>query len=300
MKWLELSIRTPPEFVEPLSQIFHRYGHGGVAVEEAGGFNPDEGESQPPQSEVVVRTYLPVDSTTDDRRSKIDLGVQLVRHVAPISRLDERVIDEEDWQESWKQHFDVLHIGRRVVICPTWREYEAGPSDIVVYLDPGMAFGTGHHPTTRMCLEALEAVVIPGCRVLDVGCGSGILAIAAAKMGAQNVICMEIDETAARVAAENVRHNGVEDKIRVFHGTLPATQAEKGGFDFVLANISANVLSDLAVELAGAIRSGGGAIVSGIIGERRDAVVAELGKAGLIVASESVDEDWIMLICDRN
>ena len=136
--------QVPQEFVEPLSQIFYRYGHGGVVGESEGGFNPDEGESASPDSWVTLKTYLPVNSTARERKARIDLGVRLVAHVSPISPLSQREIDEQEWQDSWKEHFDVLRVGRRLVVCPTWREYHPTATDIVLSLDPGMAFGTGH------------------------------------------------------------------------------------------------------------------------------------------------------------
>ena len=121
-EWLELSIETPPEYVEPLTEIFHRYGEGGVAVEQPGGFNPDEGESPPVPDRVVVKTYLPDDPTTDHRRSQIDVGVRLVAHLAPLTELRERRVSQSEWENSWKEFFHVLRVGERIVICPTWRE----------------------------------------------------------------------------------------------------------------------------------------------------------------------------------
>ena len=194
--WVELSVDTPPEYVEPLSEVFHRYGEGGVAVEQPGGFNPDEGESPRVPDRVTVKAYLPLDHTTDHRRAQIDVGVRLVGHLAPLSELRERVVTQDEWENSWKDFFDVLRVGSRIVVCPTWREHSPLAGDVIVRLDPGMAFGTGHHPTTRMCLEAIERILTPGDTVLDLGCGSGILTIAAAKLGAGKVVGLEIDPKA--------------------------------------------------------------------------------------------------------
>lgn len=218
MKWLELSVRTPPEFVEPLSQIFYRYGHGGVAVEVDGGFNPDEGESLSGDEWAMVTTYLPMNESLDERRGRIDVGVRLVAHVSDISPLQEREVEEEEWQNSWKEHFHVLKVTNRITICPTWRDHTPQSGEYVIMLDPGMAFGTGHHPTTRMCLEQLDALVEPGVDVLDVGCGSGVLSIGAARLGARHVFGLEIDSVAVNVAKQNVRDNGVEHTVRVLQG----------------------------------------------------------------------------------
>ena len=296
MQWLELSVTTPQEFVEPLSQIFYRYGHGGVAVEEDGGYSPDEGE-QPPQPDfVTVKTYLPVNSSTDERRNRIDLGVRLVAHVSETSALRERLLDEEEWQNSWKEHFHVLHVGRNVVIAPTWREYEAKVSDKVVTLDPGMAFGTGHHPTTRMCLEQLEELSPTGLDVLDVGCGSGILSIAAARLGARNVFGLEIDSVAVNVAKQNIRENGVEHTVRIVEGTLPHKEVQAAAYDVSIANISAKVIAEFARHLVGATKPGGLVIASGIILENKRSVEDALVSAGAVIQKTIVDTDWVTFL----
>lgn len=296
MKWVEFSIQAPPEFVEPLSQIFHRYGQGGVAVETAGGFNPDEGEKPPEDALVTLSTYVPHDERLDGRRAQIQIGVLLVGHVAPISELRERVLDEQDWQEAWKRHFHVLPVGQRVVIVPTWREYQATDSQIVVRLDPGMAFGTGHHPTTRMCLEELESLVQPGMAVLDMGCGSGILSIAAAKLGAMRVTGIEIEPTAVGVAAENVRLNGVEGIVEVHQGSLPHPAVPRASCGLVCANISAKVIGDLAGDLAAAAQLGAAILASGILKERLEEVSLRLLEVGVQVERTRADGDWVVLV----
>ena len=296
MKWLELSVRTPPEFVEPLSQIFYRYGHGGVAVETEGGFNPDEGETLSGDEWAVVTTYLPMNESLDDRRSRIDVGVRLVAHVSDISPLKERVVEEEDWQDAWKEHFHPLRASRRITICPTWREYTAQEGERVIMLDPGMAFGTGHHPTTRMCIEQLDAHVARGVDVLDVGCGSGVLSIAAARLGARHVFGLEIDSVAVNVAKQNVRDNGVEHTVRVVQGTLPHTDVKPASYDVAVANISAKVISEFAPHLVGAVRDGGKVITSGVLLNSKDMVAQSLADAGAELEQTFVDGDWVALV----
>ncbi len=299
MQWLELSVDAPAEFVEPLSHIFHRYGHDGVAMEELGGFNPDEGEVPPDPNHVRVTTYLPIDSTTKSRRGGIDVGVALVSHLCPISPLKERVVEEEDWEQAWKRHFHVLHIGERMVVVPTWREYVASESDIVIGLDPGMAFGTGHHPTTRMCMVLLEEFCTPEMRVLDVGCGSGILSIVAAKLGVASVVGVEIDEVAARSAAANITDNGVDGIVTVYQGTLTKSLIPTDGFDLVVANVSGKVVSELAVDMIGALRPGGRIIASGILDARQESVRQALASAGAVIESGVIDGDWIALVATK-
>ena len=245
MKWVELSVDAPSEYVEPISYLFYRYGHGGVATEEPAGHNPDEGEAPPAHDLITVKTYVPMDSSIDERRGRIDLGVRLIGHLTQISPLRERILEEDEWESSWKKHFKVLRVGRRIVIVPTWIDHRANKSDVVIELDPGMAFGTGHHPTTRMCLELLEDHIRPGVDALDVGCGSGILSIAAAKLGAGRVLGLEIEKMAAEVAESNVRQNGVSRTVRVGHGTLPDADTQAHSYDIAVANISSKVISEL-------------------------------------------------------
>ena len=296
MKWLELSVSAPPEFVEPLSHIFYRYGHGGVALEQEGGFNPDEGETPSDTAWVTLKTYLPINDSTDERRNRIDVGVRLVAHVGPVTELMARTVDEDEWQNSWKDHFHVLRVGRRMVVKPTWREYEPQPDDVVIVLDPGMAFGTGHHPTTRSCMEALERVVEPGASVLDFGCGSGILSIAASRLGASSVLGVEADSSAVRVAKQNARENGVEHNVRVVEGTLPRPEVGAGEFDVAVANISAKVVSESAGELVRAVKRGGYVIASGIIADNRGVVEDAMSAAGATLAEAVVDGDWVTLV----
>lgn len=296
MKWLELSVRTPPEFVEPLSQIFYRYGHGGVAVEQEGGFNPDEGETPSGDEWAVVTTYLPMNESLDERRGRIDVGVRLVAHVSDISPLQERVVEEEEWQNSWKEHFHVLRVSHRITICPTWREHKPQDGEHVIMLDPGMAFGTGHHPTTRMCLEQLDKLVNPGIDVLDVGCGSGVLSIAAARLGARHVFGLEIDSVAVNVAKQNVRDNGVEHTVRIVQGTLPHIDVKQSAYDIAVANISAKVVSEIGHYLVGAVNDGGKVIASGILLENKDGVIQALAQAGADLEQTLIDGDWVTLV----
>ena len=296
MKWLELSVKAVPEFVEPLSQIFDRYGHGGAVVELEGGFNPDEGEAPPARGTVTIKTYLPVDSTSEERAHRIDAGVRLVSQLAPVSPLQQRVLDEEEWQNQWKKHFHVLHVGRRIVVCPTWQDYSPKDSEIVIALDPGMAFGTGHHPSTRACLEELEYLVRPGMDILDLGCGSGVLSIAAAKLGAKSALGIDIDPTAVKVARQNVRFNGLARSIRIAQGSLPHPMAGAGNWDVAVANISARAVSSMALELVSTIRPSGTIVASGIVEDNRDGVEQAFRAAGGALQHAVEDGEWVTLV----
>ena len=294
--WIELSIETPPEYVEPLTEIFHRYGEGGVAVEQPGGFNPDEGETAPVPDRVTVKAYLPDDHTTAHRRAQIDVGVRLVAYMAPVTELRERRVGADEWQNGWREFFHVQRVGRRIVICPTWREHDARPDEVVIHLDPGMAFGTGHHPTTRMCLEIIERTVSPGDRVLDLGCGSGILSIASVKLGAARAVGLEIDPVAVSAGRGNIALNDAGDAIELIQGTLPSPSAPPASFDLVAANISARVVIDMANRLAECAADGATIIVSGVLNERADEVSAALSAAGVSVCERQEDGDWVALV----
>ena len=294
--WIELSIETPPEYVEPLTEIFFRYGEGGVAVEQPGGFNPDEGEEPPTPDRVTVKTYLPRDASADRRRAQIDVSVRLVAHLAPVSELRERLVSEEDWQDNWKEFFYTLRVGKRIVICPTWREHDPQPDDVVVHLDPGMAFGTGHHPTTRMCIETIERIMPRGARVLDLGCGSAILSIAAQKLGAESVVGLEIDPIAAGAGYSNVGMNDLRNSVDIVNGTLPSPKAPAEHFDLIVANISAKVIIDLAARVAECAAPGAKIIASGIIEKHVPDVTRALENTGMTIEDQLVDGDWIALI----
>ncbi len=296
MLWVELSIDTPSEFVEPLTQVFTEHGEGGVAIELPAGHNPDEGEEAPVPERVTVTTYIPHDNRLEGRYARIDTAVRLVAHVGDVSELRVRVIKEEEWQESWKEHFHVLRVGMRTVIVPTWRTYEPRENDVVITIDPGMAFGTGHHPTTRMCLELLETHVEPGDRVLDLGCGSGVLSIAAAKLGASDVLGLEIDPIAASVAERNVRENRVQNTVTTDEATLPHPQAKSDEYDLLVANVSAKVITELAEHIVEAVRSGGTLVFSGILDKQSTEVIERMLALGVQFDEGLTDADWVALV----
>lgn len=293
--WLELSVEAPPEFVEPLSQVFLRYGNGGVVVEELDGYLPDEGEL-PGQRRATIRTYMPLDGSAAARRGRIDVAVRLVAGLAPVSELAERVLPETEWRDAWKKHFRPLRIGRRVVVRPTWSADKPLECEATIWLDPGMAFGTGHHPTTRMCVEQIERTMTPGARVLDVGCGSGVLSIAAALLGASDALGIDIDPTAVEVAEENGRKNGVQSRLTFAAGSLPGPNVSPRSFDLTVANISAKVVSELASELVATLRPGGVLIASGVLVENSDRVRQALSDAGAAITDMVTEDGWVTLV----
>ncbi len=282
-----------------VTDLFERWGRGGAVVEQLA----DE-----PGSSRVKAYLLPEE---EESLRQIEIGLELLNRArqttspedsSPYRQLPQPQIHflaETDWAEAWKSSYQVFRIGRRLVIKPTWRDYSAQPGDIVIALDPGMAFGSGLHPTTRLCLEALEDHICPGARVLDVGTGSGILAIAAARLGASRVLAVDTDPLAVRIAQENIVLNQVQAVVDARQGTVPTSHLRPPGADLVLANILAETIVELAPALAASLAPEATLIAGGIITDRKDAVAASLMGNGLSILDERVDGDWIILIAHR-
>ena len=299
-RWLELSLHVPPEFVEPVAGLFRRYGQGGVVIEEPGGFNPDLGESPPAGRGATLRTYLPAAQRFRRNRERIHIGISLISHIHPLPPLREREVAEADWEESWKAHFPPLRVGRRLAVVTPFHAYAPRPGEEVVVIDPGLAFGTGHHPTTHHCLESLQRLVTPGCRVLDVGTGSGILAIAAAKLGAGRVVGLDTDPVAVRVSRANVRANGVARVVRCYPGSLPHPRVAAGATGLLLANVHARAIIGLAPMLRDALQPGGWLVAAGVLKEQLAQVRSALAGAGLQVRDELANDDWVTFLAGRS
>ncbi len=297
MDYLELTVQAPPELVEPLVQLFQHYGKQRVAVEEAGGYNPDEGEGPTEGAPVIVRTYLPKTRTATERRARIEVGVQLMGLIKPLSPLEVRIVTPYEWEEAWKAHFHLLRIGKRLVVRPSWQEYEPQGSELVLTLDPGLAFGTGHHPTTYMCLEQLERRIQDGMRVLDLGTGSGLLAQAALLLGASWVLAVDTEADSIRASRRNLKEAGFSKQVKIIRGSIP--QPEGVDMDLVVANISARVLIELAEHIAASLKPGGVLIASGVLEERGDEVREALSAAGLTEIEIQHNEDWLALCFQR-
>lgn len=289
MEWLEVSVTVENEAAEVVAEVLSRYAHRGVAI-EAG----PEGWNAGP---VVVRAYLPVDDQLWDKKRRIEQAFWHLGQIRPVPAPAFRTVAEVDWAEAWKERLDVLRIGRHIVIRPSWRVYAPEPEDVVIELDPGMAFGTGLHPTTQMCLVALEELNPPGASVLDVGTGSGILAIAGAKLGAERVLAVDNDPVAVKTARDNVAANGVQDIVRVARGSLADVS---GSYDLVVVNILAKVIVEMAhTGLATRVRAGGTLIATGIIDDQSAKVVAALEQNGLSLVEQRQVEDWVCLLAQR-
>lgn len=294
MHWVELSVEAHPEAVDAIADVFRRHGTNGVAVEQPIESHI-EGEEPPVKTgNPVIRAFLPVNDRVESEISSIesDLWHLQAFDLSPVGALERRDVEEEDWAHGWKEHFHPLKIGR-VVIKPSWREWNGQPGEIVVELDPGMAFGTGLHPTTKLMIEELQDRVRPGMEVLDLGTGSGILAIPAARLGAR-VTALDISDVAVQVARENAAINDVTDGVSVAEGTIETVAGRH--FDLILANIIASVLVDIAPDLAAALKPGGEVLASGIIDERVEPVRAAFCDAGLEITDAIREGDWWLIV----
>jgi len=290
MEWLEVSVTAENEAAEAVAEVLSRYAYRGVAI-EAG---PDGWNAGP----VVVRAYLPADDQLWANKRSIEEALGHLDHICPVSTPIFQPIAEADWTEAWKERLNVLRIGRRIVVQPSWRDYTPAPGDIVIRLDPGMAFGTGLHPTTQMCLAALEELIHPEAEVLDLGTGSGILAIAAAKLGAGRVLAVDNDPVAVKTARDNVMANRVQETVRVKRGSFIESP---GSYDLVAVNILAKVIVEMLREgLATRVRPEGKLIAAGIIVDQEPEIVAEMEREGLTSVERQQIEDWVCLVAKRD
>lgn len=245
-----------------------------------------------------VSGYLPVDDRLENTLLRLRTALRELPPTPGVSRdpgLTIRFVAEEDWANAWKQFFKPQRIGERFVVKPTWEELSPEPGDVVIQIDPGMAFGTGLHATTRLCLRALETHVTPGVTVADVGTGSGILAVGAALLGAGRIEAVDNDPVAVRVALENVAVNEAGDRVTVAEASVPPA----GEFDIVVANILADVILGMAKELFAAARSGGLLIASGIIEQRAEDVRSGLISVGFDAPETSTDGEWVALVARK-
>lgn len=296
-RWLELSVEADNEAAEAVSEILSRFAPGGTSVEP--GFElVDEGlgariDTARP---ATIRAYVPARDRAEADRA-VAAATEALGHLQafglrPIGDLRTRIIDESDWAESWKEHFHVMRIGERLVIKPSWRKHHRADDEVVIDLDPGMAFGTGLHPTTRLCLELIDAFARRAefGRTLDVGCGSGILAIAAVKLGATRVLGVDIDPIAIEATLANARHNRVGKRIRAREGSIPTDESP---FDTVLANLIAALHIQHASNLFEELVPGGTLLASGIFMDREAEVRAAFESVGFVLGARREEGDWV-------
>lgn len=283
MRWAEMTVQCAPESVEAVSYAFIEAGCGGVMMTGS--------------SPVTVQGSLPV---TDELTGRIE---GLRSHLARLPEFDLpaligdmtlRYAEDEDWATAWKQYFKPLRIGRTLVIKPTWEHYEPEPGDRIIEIDPGMAFGTGGHPTTRLCLKALEDYIKPGMTVADIGTGSGILSIGAARLGAARVYATDIDLLPRKIARENIAQNQLQDVISILE--MEDFDRLAQDCDLIVANIVANTIIELAPEIPRRMKPGGYFLASGIVDNHHDLVSDALRAVGLEPVETRREPIWVCLV----
>lgn len=306
MQWAEVSIDTSHEAMELVSEILQELGAGGVVIEDPALLNEyirsglwdytDLKESD--ETEVVtVKAYWAMDDALEGKLQ--NLAARLAALTANgvdkgAGTVSWRAVADEDWSETWKEFFHTEKIGERTVIKPTWEDYEAKAEEIVVELDPGAAFGTGQHTTTALCIRALETLVKPGMTVFDVGTGSGVLSIVAAKLGAGRVEAVDFDPVAVRIAAENVRQNGVANVVRT--GQSDLLKSVEGKADLIIANIIADIIVRLFGEVKESLAAGALMLLSGIIEDRLHDVTKAAARHGFHIERIEEEKGWAAVI----
>lgn len=307
MKWTEVRINTTEEAYDAVSEMLTSIGAGGVLIEDP---NDVRRQVESPDSldyaddeflgslgeDVILKAYFHTESANSELIELIKEKLAFISEFLDTGKgyAGCSEVDEEDWATAWKKHYKPFYISDRIVIKPSWEEYKPREGETVIELDPGMAFGTGTHETTRLCAQLLEKYVAPGDVVIDVGCGTGILAIAAAKLGAGHITAVDVDEVAVRVTDENCRINRTESRITAMKGVL-ADVPQKNA-DIIVANIIADVIIGIADNMRYHIKKGGIIITSGIIRERREDVLEAYTSRGFVREDLMELGEWVAIV----
>lgn len=303
MEWTDISITVPKRHADVAEAIATMVANGGIYIEDYSDLEQQAWEIahvdlieqellDKPRDVVIVHMYLAPD---ENPAEVLPLFRERLENAGIEYQLNTVGVEQEDWQNAWKQYYHAMDIGRRLSIVPGWEDYDTDRT--VITMDPGMAFGTGTHETTSLCLETLDELVRGGERMLDIGTGSGILAIAALKLGARTAEGVDIDPMCVRTAGENAARNGVEDRLTVLVGDL--SDKASGTYDIITANIVAAAILSLAPAVPALMAPGAKFIASGIIDERKDEVLTGLRAAGLTPVAVKEKRGWVCVICEK-
>ena len=313
MNWTEVKIYTTTAGIDPLTGSMLDLGLQGFMIEDAQDFDEFLHDTTPhwdyvdqavmekmKDCETCVTIYVADNPQGMEELMQVRQILARLKAQDPDGKygrleLEMKDVDEEDWSNAWKKYYHPVQVGEHLVVCPSWEAYDRQPDDVVLTLNPGMAFGTGTHDTTRLCMELLEKYITPQDTVLDVGCGSGILAITAALLGANKIIGCDIDEVAVKVAGENAALNGVQDRIAFHQGDL--TSQVEGSFQIICANIVADVIIRLSKDAGRYLAKDGIFITSGIIDTREQDVLDALEQNGFQVIERRTSGGWVALAC---
>ena len=312
MKWTEVLIKVDPQAVEAVTDILYGLGAQGVAIDEPVDVQKlredelywdyiDEKLLENDTEETKIMAYFSEEETNlpekiavikEKIRNLTEFGLSIGSGTVELSN-----VNQEDWESAWKQYFKPVHVTDRIVVKPEWEEYSPQEGEIVIEIDPGMAFGTGTHETTSMCINQIEKNLKSGDTVIDIGCGSGILSMAAVLLGAQRATGVDLDPVAVRVALENVELNNLQDKIEILHGNLTDVIKEKA--DIVVANIMADIILILLEDVRAFIKDDGLFISSGIIQEKRAAVEARLLEKNFSIVEVETKGEWCAITAQK-
>ena len=313
MNWTEVKIYTTTTGIDPLTGSMLDLGLQGFMIEDAQDFDEFLHDTTPrwdyvdqavmekmKDCETCVTIYVADNPQGMEELMQVRQILARLKAQDPDGKygrleLEMKDVDEEDWSNAWKKYYHPVQVGEHLVVCPSWEAYDRKPDEVVLTLNPGMAFGTGTHDTTRLCMELLEKYITPQDTVLDVGCGSGILAITAALLGANKIIGCDIDEVAVKVAGENAALNGVQDRIAFHQGDL--TSQVEGSFQIICANIVADVIIRLSEDAGRYLAKDGIFITSGIIDTREQDVLNALEQNGFQVIERRTSGGWVALAC---
>jgi ribosomal protein L11 methyltransferase len=299
IKWLEISMVVDGELAEAIAEVLDRFTSGGVVVESGVTFLSDEDEGSA-YGPMKVYGYLINDAHIEERRHKVEEALWHLHTIRELPKPEYKPIADENWMAAWKDHYHPIPIGKKLLVLPAWIKQE-DMSRIAVRIDPSMAFGTGTHPSTQLCLELIEEYTHPGAPVIDIGCGSGILSIAALKMGASHALAVDIDPASVKATAENSEANGVLAQVECAQGSV--AEIIEGKYSIkqapvVLANILAPILIRLFdAEMGHLVEPGGVIILAGILAEQADSVMESAGCHGLTFVEKRQSGDWVALVC---
>lgn len=325
MLWHELTIYTTEEAQEMISNFLHEMGADGVSIEESGSLNRERDTSlgqwyefplnDIPEGEAIIKGYFADVSNPGDLIAEIQPRIEELKtfDIDPGSyKMETKIVNEEDWATAWKQYFKPIRVSEKLTIKPTWEEYTPAPEEKIIELDPGMAFGTGTHPTTSLCLRTLEKVIQGGEEVIDVGTGSGILAIGAMKLGAKHVLALDLDPVAVSSAQENTRLNGLEqditvhlsDLLQVINRNAEGDDTAKLGVTLPVQVIVANILAEIILlfidDVYNALEDGGTYIASGIYKNKEEDVEQALIAANFTIVEKNREDDWIAFVARKS
>ncbi|ENA2721069.1 50S ribosomal protein L11 methyltransferase [Listeria monocytogenes] len=311
MEWSEVEVHTTNEAVEPVANVLTEFGAAGVSIEDVADFLREREDKfgeiyalrreDYPEDGVIIKAYFLKTTEFVEQIPEIEQTLKnLSTFDIPLGNFQFVVndVDDEEWATAWKKYYHPVQITDRITIVPSWESYTPSTNEIIIELDPGMAFGTGTHPTTQLCIRALSDYLQPGDEVIDVGTGSGVLSIASAKLGAKSILATDLDEIATRAAEENITLNKTEHIITVKQNNL-LQDINKTDVDIVVANILAEVILLFPEDVYRALKPGGIFIASGIIEDKAKVVEEALKKAGLVIEKMEQQGDWVAIISKR-